>query len=151
MYLPRQTPSMSMAPTFTFFTPFSSSQRLSVSVPPESRGTAPPRTGPPRSLARARRATVGCVRTFALGRVGIGTFLPGVRECSGVRRQPRPHRLALEVAFQRVVRQITAPAGLLVAAERRGIVELVEAVDPHHAALHLASQRVRLRHVARPQ
>src|SRR6516165_1466048 len=124
MYLPRQMPSTSTAPTFALVMPFSSNQRLRA-----------PRSPPVRRelclrgelRARARRAGV-CL--------GIG--------------QLRPNSLELRVILKRVPGEVSSPAGLLVPSERSDVVELIKAIDPNDARLNLLRQRVGPGHVSRP-
>src|SRR5262245_11794801 len=78
------------------------------------------------------------------------TLAPRPETKSRGRLDPQPHALHLRVQVERVATELTAVAALLVAAERRGGVEHVVAVDPHGTGPDGARHPVRLAHVARP-
>src|SRR5579863_3020266 len=69
---------------------------------------------------------------------------------SGGRLELHPNRFDLRVKIDRVFAELAAEAGLLVAAEGRNRIELVEAVDPDRAGLERARHLVRAGDVARP-
>src|SRR6266851_8898805 len=64
--------------------------------------------------------------------------------------QLHPNRFDLSVKIDRVPAELAAEAGLLVAAERRDRIELVEAVDPDRAGLERAGHLMGAAQVARP-
>src|SRR5262249_29472029 len=67
-----------------------------------------------------------------------------------VRAEVHPHRLDLGVELERGLAHLAAEAALLVAAEGRGGVEDVVAIDPDRSRLERLGELVRLRDVGGP-